>query len=140
VSVTRSVPFAPLVEAAAVAKSAAHVEVDAPFEAPPTHHLVASAIEGRDAQFLADLAAAQATGQLLHVARDGPRATHLAELIRVFAPDLDVVLLPAWDCLPYDRVSPNQDIMAERLDALAHLLDGASAPRLIVTTGNARVQ
>ena len=73
--------------------------------------------------FLAELAGAQASGQLLHVARDGPRASHLAELVRFFAPGLEVIVLPAWDCLPYDRVSPNQDVMAERLDALARLLD-----------------
>src|SRR5918996_1480231 len=104
-----------------VAKSAVHAEIPAPLEAQPTQHLIASAIEGRDALFLAELASS--AGQLLHVARDGPRANHLADLVRFFAPELELVALPAWDCLPYDRVSPNQDIMAERLDALARLLD-----------------
>ena len=50
-------------------------------------------------------------------------------------------MLPAWDCLPYDRVSPNQDVMADRLDALARLLDRRRrAPRLILTTVNALLQ
>ena len=26
--------------------------------------------------------------------------------------------LPAWDCLPYDRVSPHRDIVARRIDAI----------------------
>src|SRR5919106_1157241 len=124
-----------------VAKSAVHAEIPAPLEAQPTQHLIASAIEGRDALFLAELASS--AGQLLHVARDGPRANHLAELVRFFAPELELVALPAWDCLPYDRVSPNQDIMAERLDALARLLDErrrGQAPRLILTTVNALLQ
>src|SRR5919106_1353752 len=101
-----------------VAKSAVHAEIPAPLEAQPTQHLIASAIEGRDALFLAELA-------------------------RFFAPELELVALPAWDCLPYDRVSPNQDIMAERLDALARLLDErrrGQAPRLILTTVNALLQ
>src|SRR5918996_1389192 len=124
-----------------VAKSAVHAEIPAPLEAQPTQHLIASAIEGRDALFLAELASS--AGQLLHVARDGPRANHLAELCRFFAPELELVVLPAWDCLPYDRVSPNQDVMAERLDALARLLDErrrGQAPRLILTTVNALLQ
>ena len=29
---------------------------------------------------------------------------------------VQVAVLPAWDCLPYDRVSPNPDVMAQRLD------------------------
>ena len=36
----------------------------------------------------------------------------LAELVGFFAPELEIAVLPAWDCLPYDRVSPNADIMA----------------------------
>ena len=125
-----------------MAKSAVHAEIPAPLEAH-SRYLIASAIEGRDALFLAELAGSKATVQLLHVARDGPRANHLAELVRFFAPGLEVVVLPAWDCLPYDRVSPNQDVMAERLDALARLLDDrrrGRAPRLVLTTVNALLQ
>src|SRR5918996_3600204 len=112
-------------EAVTVADSALHAQLEAPLEAHPVRprHLIASAIEGRDALFLAELARTQPTSQLVHVARDGGHASHLAELIGFFAPELEVVMLPAWDCLPYDRVSPNPDIMAERLDALARLLD-----------------
>ncbi len=125
-----------------MAKSAVQAEVPAPLEVPPIRHLIASAIEGRDALFLAELATTQPTGQLLHVARDGPRASHLAELVGFYAPGLEVVVVPAWDCLPYDRVSPNQDIMAERLDALARLLDRRpqQGQRLVLTTVNALLQ
>ena len=64
----------------------------------------------------------------------------LAELVRFFAPALEVVTLPAWDCLPYDRVSPNSDIMARRLEALARLLDESAPPALVITTVNALLQ
>src|ERR687892_497977 len=130
-------------EAVPVADPAFHAEVQAPLETRPARHLIASAIEGQDALFLAELARAQPTGQLVHVARDGGHASHLAELIGFLAPELELIMLPAWDCLPYDRVSPNPDIMAERLDALARLLDDRARkgrPRLIITTVNALLQ
>jgi transcription-repair coupling factor (superfamily II helicase) len=30
------------------------------------------------------------------------------------APDIPVLTLPGWDCLPYDRVSPSADTSARR--------------------------
>ena len=50
--------------------------------------------------------------------------------------------LPAWDCLPYDRVSPNAEITSRRIDALTRLAeaDNASAQRIVLTTVNAAVQ
>ncbi|MGH6943271.1 MAG: CarD family transcriptional regulator, partial [Geminicoccaceae bacterium] len=103
--------------------------------------LVASALEGLDVLYLAKLAAASEVEQVLHVTSDAGRAGQLAELIGFFAPDLDVVTFPAWDCLPYDRVSPNADVMARRLETLARLADQtAPRPRLVITTVNALLQ
>jgi transcription-repair coupling factor (superfamily II helicase) len=52
-----------------------------------------------------------------------------------------VVAFPAWDCLPYDRVSPNGDVMARRLDVLGKLLGkDAAFPDLVITTVNALLQ
>jgi transcription-repair coupling factor (superfamily II helicase) len=103
--------------------------------------LVTGALDGLDALYLAERLLERGTAQALHVAIDGPRANHLAELIRFFAPTLEVAVFPAWDCLPYDRVSPNSDVMAKRLDVLARLLPEArDRPRLIVTTVNALLQ
>ena len=39
---------------------------------------------------------------------------------RFFAPDIEVLEFPAWDCLPYDRVSPHAGVVAQRMtDAVA---------------------
>jgi transcription-repair coupling factor (superfamily II helicase) len=105
----------------------------------PARRLIAAAVEGLDALHLARTLA-PAAGQLLHVARDGGRAALLAELASFFAPELEVVVLPAWDCLPYDRVSPNPDILARRLDALARLSRDGPRPPLVITTVNAFLQ
>ena len=102
--------------------------------------LVASAVDGLDALYLAELARSAGPAGFLHVARDAERANRLAELIAFRAPELEVAIFQAWDCLPYDRVSPNQDVMARRLEALSRLIDDARRPRLVITTVNALLQ
>ena len=53
---------------------------------------------------------------------------------------LEVLRFPAWDCLPYDRVSPNPALVSERIATLARLLETPSRPRIVLTTVNALVQ
>ncbi|MEK7802757.1 MAG: hypothetical protein AAB276_09925, partial [Pseudomonadota bacterium] len=102
--------------------------------------------EGQDARFLADTARALSrTRQVLcHIALDDVRLSSLQELLTFFAPDIDVILFPSWDCLPYDRVSPHTDIMGARVTALARLLEWSSdelyKPRILLTTVNATIQ
>ncbi|MBM3556609.1 MAG: transcription-repair coupling factor, partial [Alphaproteobacteria bacterium] len=94
--------------------------------------------EGYDAVVLAELASAAGPGGMLHVCRDDARMASLAEALAFFAPELAVVEFPAWDCLPYDRVSPNASILGRRMAALARL---AQAPvPLVLTTVNAILQ
>lgn len=95
--------------------------------------------EGYDAKLVADLAA-RAGGPVIHVARDDQRMAALAEALAFFAPDLPVIRFPAWDCLPYDRISPNADIAAARMAALALLADGAPPRAAILTTLAAAAQ
>ena len=105
----------------------------------PGRTTLAGAPEGLDAWLLADLAA-QAAGGVLHIARDDARMAMMADSVRFFAPGLDLVLLPAWDCLPYDRVSPNPEISARRMAGLSRLARTATGPRLVITTVNAALQ
>ncbi|MGV8996008.1 MAG: transcription-repair coupling factor [Parvibaculaceae bacterium] len=98
--------------------------------------------EGFDAMVLADIARAR-EGTVLHVARDDARLAAMAETLRYFAPDIEILSFPAWDCLPYDRVSPNPDIVSRRMATLALLMDktGTSKrPLIILTTINAALQ
>ena len=95
--------------------------------------------EGWDAVLLARRLREHA-GPLLHVARDDARMARLAEALAFFAPHAERLRFPAWDCLPYDRVSPNPELVSERVATLARLLEPAAAPRLVLTTVNALVQ
>jgi transcription-repair coupling factor (superfamily II helicase) len=88
---------------------------------------------------MADTARA-ASGRAWFIAADEAQARELAEAARYFAPEIDVLLLPAWDCLPYDRASPSLKSAAERVAALAALAEPASAAQLVVTTVNAITQ
>ncbi len=104
--------------------------------------------EGAEGLVVSDLARAVAARQnppavsLAVVCRDGPRMAQLARALEFFAPDLPVMQFPAWDCQPYDRVSPHGGILAQRLTTLARLsrLKGSAKPLIVLTTVNAIVQ
>jgi transcription-repair coupling factor (superfamily II helicase) len=102
---------------------------------------VTGAPAGYDA-FLAAEAALRLDGLVAFVASDDVHAAGVIEAISFFAPSLSVLSFPAWDCLPYDRVSPKPDIESERLATLAVLArrKSDSGPAVVVTTVNALLQ
>src|SRR6202161_3161047 len=108
----------------------------------------ANVAEGAEGLVISDLARAVATRtkppavSLAVVCRDGARMQQLARSLEFFAPDLPVLLFPAWDCQPYDRVSPHGGVLAQRLTTLARLsrLQGSDKPLIVLTTVNAIVQ
>ena len=79
-------------------------------------------------------------GPVVHVARDDKRLAAMQAALCFFAPDVPVLTFPGWDCLPYDRISPNADISAARMATLATLAQGLSAPFVVLTTLNAVTQ
>jgi transcription-repair coupling factor (superfamily II helicase) len=110
---------------------------------------LASAPEGFDAFVVADIAAGLAKAgeeravALCFVARDGQRAQSFIDALAFAAPQVEALYLPSWDCQPYDRVSPNAAISAQRMTVLARLARTRGAlerPRVLVTTVNALVQ
>ena len=105
----------------------------------PGRLIVGGCPEGFDASYLAGVIA-RANGPVVHVARDDARLASARAALRFFAPELPVLALPAWDCLPYDRISPNPEIAARRLATLAALARGFSRPAAILTTVNAASQ
>ncbi len=110
---------------------------------------LARAPEGFDAFVVADLARALAREAesravaLTFVARDSLRAQSFIDALAFAAPEIEALYLPAWDCQPYDRVSPNAAIAAQRMTALARLALTRGAmerPRVLVATVNAMTQ
>ncbi|ROU04186.1 transcription-repair coupling factor [Histidinibacterium lentulum] len=79
-------------------------------------------------------------GPVIHVARDDKRMAAMADALRFFAPGMPVVTFPSWDCLPYDRMSPNPNVSAARMAALAALVHGMPERFVLLTTVNAATQ
>ncbi|HEX6073016.1 MAG TPA: CarD family transcriptional regulator, partial [Sphingomicrobium sp.] len=89
---------------------------------------------------LARAARAGTGGRAVLIAADEAAMRALADTVPVFAPEVEVLTLPAWDCLPYDRASPALRVMAERLAALNALQVKSDKPQLLVTTASAASQ
>jgi transcription-repair coupling factor (superfamily II helicase) len=108
---------------------------------PPRRVTLFGAPEGHDAATLGALLRDGGLGAWLHVCRDDGRMARFAAALQFFHPGLMVLTFPAWDCLPYDRVSPNGEITSRRIDTLTRLAGGAeAAPVFVLTTVNALVQ
>ncbi|WP_128253968.1 transcription-repair coupling factor [Falsirhodobacter deserti] len=103
-----------------------------------TRIILGGAPEGYDARLLAkELSRGQ---PVIHVARDDKRLEAMRTALSVMAPDVAVLEFPAWDCLPYDRVSPNPLIAARRMATLAALAQGLPSAFVLLTTLNAATQ
>jgi len=87
---------------------------------------------------LADLA--RAAGCAVFIASDEPMMQAIADTAPYFAPELEIIRIPAWDCLPYDRASPSLRAASERLAGLYALQQPARGPRLVLTTAAAVTQ
>ena len=78
---------------------------------------------------------------IVHIVPQDKDATSLAALCQFFCPELPVYYLPAWDTLPYDRVSPASAILSQRLATLGQLATlPAHTPYILLTTLNAASQ
>ncbi|MBB4232026.1 transcription-repair coupling factor [Rhizobium mongolense] len=95
---------------------------------------------GLEPLLLAELA--RAGGPVAYVLSDGQRMADLEQMLGFVAPDIPVLTLPAWDCLPYDRVSPSADTSARRLAALSGLIAHRKKPHaaIVLVTVNAMLQ
>jgi transcription-repair coupling factor (superfamily II helicase) len=109
-------------------------------------HTISNVPDGMQPLILARLveqrlkAAPDAEVGLVFVARDGRRMQRVADALEQMLPGHPVLPLPAWDCLPYDRVSPNGVTTAARMTALSAIASGAVRGAILLTTVNAVIQ
>ncbi len=91
-----------------------------PLPAPGTVYTLPAGHGSADALLLVQLA--RRSNRLLVVvtagAADVPR---IADEARYFDPELRIKVLPDWETLPYDTLSPHQDLISDRLDTLYSL-------------------
>ena len=99
---------------------------------PKGHIRVGGAPEGFDARVL--LRELEKGGPVVHVARDDKRAEAMAAALRAHRAGVTVLRFPAWDCLPYDRMSPAPEVSATRMATLTALAHGFTGRFVLLTT------
>ncbi|MDI6026263.1 transcription-repair coupling factor [Corticibacterium sp. UT-5YL-CI-8] len=109
----------------------------------PGQFIVDGVAEGFEAFALVQAATEAAPdAPLVFVARDGQRLPAIRDALAFAASQIPLVELPAWDCLPYDRVSPGSEVAGRRLDAMAAIAALRDKPHrgIVLTTANALLQ
>lgn len=107
----------------------------APAAQPESTRLPAGLVATRLAAALKD--AGQPT---CYVALSESAAAEIAAAVSALFPDLPLLVLPPWDCLPYDRLPPSPHCMGRRMDALRIWRGPGDASRLLVTSLEAMLQ
>ncbi len=114
------------------------------------HDIICAVPEGADALLLSKIWRQKVKNNsqiedIVFIARDEQRLNNILRGLKFYLPDVTPITIPAWDCLPYDRVSPAQNIIGARLKAFA-ILSARNAqaekgkkfsPRLILSSLNA---
>jgi len=138
--IERAPPFLPLRPGSIPLKS---------FEslfAKAAHVTLTSVPDGLEGLVVGDIARAEGAKAgkpaLIVVLRDAGRLAAMEQALTFYAPDVATIVFPAWDCQPYDRVSPNAGVVARRMTALSHLARPREQkkPLVLLTTVNAAIQ
>lgn len=83
---------------------------------PQKNHLAKFPLGG-DALFIANLARAQQK-PFMYIVNDGYQLQRLVGELNLFAPELRLAVFPDYEVLPYERQSPYNELIAERLRTL----------------------
>ncbi|SCY73016.1 transcription-repair coupling factor [Microvirga guangxiensis] len=78
--------------------------------------------------------------RLIYIAQEQRLAEQMAKAVKGLAPDLKVLLLPPWDCLPYDSVSPSREMMGQRMASLREMTSVEDQAGVLITSPAAVVQ
>ena len=100
---------------------------------------LSGAPDGFDANILSNFIT-EKQKSIIFVARDDKRLDLMRKSLWFFSPNIPILDFPSWDCLPYDRVSPNADVSSARMATLAALSSGFEEPIVLLTTLNAITQ
>jgi transcription-repair coupling factor (superfamily II helicase) len=96
--------------------------------------------EAARALTIAGLAHLSARRPIVVAAPTGTAAERLADDLAQFMDPDEVELFPAWETLPFERVSPSVETMGRRLKVLWRLADPQRQPKVIVASVRALLQ
>lgn len=103
--------------------------------------MISSVQDGYDALLL-DKFISKGAKDILYIVSDGVALERTADMLAYLNPKLEVMKFPAWDTVPYDRVSPNVNVVAQRVETLTSLVSVAipKKPRIVVASIGAVLQ
>ncbi|MBA5724003.1 transcription-repair coupling factor, partial [Candidatus Liberibacter sp.] len=81
--------------------------------------IVSHVVSGTEGFLLAEMA--RSGSSLVYISSDERSLLNLKKILAFTVPEIKTFILPAWDCLPYDRVSPSPRVVASRLSCFSHL-------------------
>ena len=98
--------------------------------------------EGCDALAMSKFLSEKPREDIIFVARDETRMVAMQDLLNFFVPEETILQFPAWDCLPYDRISPKKEVISQRLKTLKDLSERSRVEdrQVLLTTCNSAIQ
>lgn len=83
---------------------------------------------------------AEQSSPILHICKDGESLNNLENCLKFFQKDLNIIKIPSWDCLPYDRISPAMHVSSDRTKSLCEIQELKNDSTIILTTVNSIIQ
>ncbi len=78
--------------------------------------------------------------KILIILRDDVRLSRFSQSLSIITNNIDIIEFPAWDCLPFDKNSPNQKLVGKRVRALSSLANPNSKKTIILSTIGSVIQ
>lgn len=78
-------------------------------------------------------------GHILYIADSEDEALDIASQSSFFLKSENVIHIPSWDCLPYDRTSPSSEVLSNKIRSLYNIRN-ADSKKLIIASANAFMQ
>ena len=97
-------------------------------------------LEGLDVFSIIDTLVKNEDISIVYVVKNEDKLYKTTQLIDELYSDINYVTIPAWDCLPYDNLSPGTRVTGERINSFLKILDKNNPVRLVLITVSALIQ
>ena len=77
---------------------------------------------------------------IFYIVKDEKKLDMISSQFKSMYPHIKSINIPAWDCMPYDNVSPSQRILGKRITSFIELIEDYDNTRVIFITINALIQ
>ena len=104
-----------------------------------TETLIGSVSKGSEAFYIADYLVENNQDSILYIARNDREILDIKTKLKWLEPKVEILIYRSWDQIPYDSVSPSNEIQSERIKTL-YCLHENKKQKIIISTVNAILQ